>query len=668
MPNINFNAPVIRLGTSGPPRGGNSDNFGGRRDGGAPTARRGLGMDDRDSRRDNSAPVHPPTREELARSIFVANIPDSLGDTSLERILATAGSFTRFTRGKDTNDKLQTYGLAEFGDAQSLRTAIELFQEVKVPTNRQTPGEPKDRDEVETTTLKISVDDASKRYAEEWTKNEDEDQTQFRLDSAKEALDQVLTSLFNPQDVPQTDLSGDTMMMDANGHNDDNPDIVQIDIAASAEDDLSDIPADMRETVAAEIAAFRDRSNQRDLERLRKEEEVANESRGAGANGVPVGPRADRGVHGAPSGPKGGQFPRDYQGNVKFIHGEAMINGGFINREDDDDSADDSEIEARRIKKRNAELDTAYERELNRWLKQESRVVSSLERTHNASKTKEQEKEKAREAAAVYLKNFDDDEEEARRGHLYYRDNGAYMRERQRFREREEREDAIDRDEENRELAVRQKQLADARDQADAFHTERAEQMRLAQTPREPERRFKISLGAAAKKLDKKSAPRRTAAEIEDLLEDEEAVDTADTKKRTLIPINFDAAVRANLTQEEIEDAQKQLAREIPADKAGLYKWPVSWEHLPDKNIDEDIKKWAATKVLDLLGLQEDMIVDTIVEHLRSHGTAESLVENLEPVSIPFIQGRNKVLTDIAGLGRRGRESCEEALAHGCLL
>lgn len=644
MPNINFSAPVIRLGTSGTQRGGNLDSLAGRRDGGTPVARRGLGMDDRDSRRDNSAPVHPPTREEIARTIFVGNIPAALGDINVERILETAGTFTRFTRAKDANDKVQTFGFAEYGDAQSLRIATELFEDVQVPTKRQTPGEQKDRSEVETTKLQIVIDDASVKYAQDWTKNEDETSMSFRLDTAKEALDGVIASLFNPPDVPHADLEGDTAMMDANGQNQDNPDIVQIDITASGEDDLSDIPAEMRETVAAEIAAFRDRSNQRDLERLRKEEEVANEGRGGGANGVPVGPRADRGVQGAPSGPKGSQFPRDYQGNLKFVNGEAMINGGTISREDDDDSASDSEIEARRKKKRDADLDAAYERELNRWLKQEGRAVSALERTYNADKNKEAGKEKAREAAAEYLKNFDDDEEDARRNHVYYRDNSAYMRERQRHKEREEREDAVDREEEEREMAMKQKQRAVARDQADAFLNEQAEEMLRAQTTREPERGFKISLGAAAKKLDQKSAPRRTAADVENLLEDEETADPADTKKRTLIPINFDAAVRANLTQEEIEDAQKQLARDIPADKEGLWKWPVSWEHLPDKNIDEDIKKWAANKVLDLLGLQEDMIVDTIVEHLRSHGSADSLVENLEPVLEDEAEGLVKKL------------------------
>jgi hypothetical protein len=92
--------------------------------------------------------------------------------------------------------------------------------------------------------------------------------------------------------------------------------------------------------------------------------------------------------------------------------------------------------------------------------------------------------------------------------------------------------------------------------------------------------------------------------------------------------------VRANLTAEEIVEAQQQLAREIPSDKEGLWNWEVSWEHLPAKSIDTDIRKWAEKKILDILGVQEDLLVDAIVDHLKAKGAAQELVNNLELVSL----------------------------------
>ncbi|KAF2125021.1 hypothetical protein P153DRAFT_300617 [Dothidotthia symphoricarpi CBS 119687] len=647
MPNFNFNAPVIRLGTQSG-RGGASDSPVGRKDTAMP-ARRGLGMDRDGDRRDGPAQVIPPSREEIARTIFVGNIPDGVGgDDGMERILETAGKLVRWTRATDANNKPQTFGFAEFADAQSLETAADIFKDVRVPTKRQKPGHVKgedDEEEVETTKLQVMVDDASIKYAEEWskTRNEDENTVQFRLDTAKEALSQVLASFFSPPNMPQMEYGGDTMMQDAPVHDGD-VEVAFVNLTG-ADDELADIPVEMREIVAAEIAAFRDRSNQRDRERLRREEELEAEERRrsgrraspppsaptgpGGANGVPLGPKADRGVQGAPSGPKGSQFPRDYQGGVNFINGGAINNGVYINRDDDDDSASDSEIERRRKKKRDDEFEEAYRKQLARWTKHEERTMGSLDRTSAHVKDVEAKQQAVRDAQAKQLKEFDDDNEATGRRHLYYRDHGEYMREREKVRERESREDGIDRAQEQRELASQQKQRDHARGEADAFLDQQADELMRVQEQREPQH-FKISLGAAAKKLEQTAAPRRTAADVENLLEDEEITDQPGSKKRTLIPINFDAAVRANLTQEEIEEAQRQLARDIPNDTAGLWSWKISWEHLPEKNIDKDIKDWAANKVLEIMGLQEDMLVDAIVDHLKNHGGPEALVANLE--------------------------------------
>jgi RNA-binding protein 25 len=615
---------------------------------------------DRDGGRDAIQQVIAPTREEIARTIFVGNIPDGVGgDDGMERILETAGKLVRWTRATDANNKPQTFGFAEFADAQSLETAAEIFKDVQVPTKRQKPGEVKkeEDEEVETTKLQVMVDDASIKYAEEWsrTRNEDENTVQFRLDSAKEALSGVVASLFNPPNMPANEYGGDTAMQDAPAQDGD-VEVAFVNLT-TGEDELADIPADMREIVAAEIAAFRDRSNQRDRERLRREEEIEAEERRrsgrrtsppptaptgpGGANGIPLGPRADRGVQGAPSGPKGSQFPRDYQGGVNFVNGGAVNGGNYISREDDDDSASDSEIERRRKKKRDEELEDAYQKQLSRWLKLESRTVSSLGRTSDRVKNQEAEQQAARDAQAKQLAEFDDDHESSTKRHLYYRDHGEYMREREKVREREAKEDSIDRQQESREMASQNRQREAARGQADAFLDQQAEELLRTQEPHEPAAQFKISLGAAAKKLEKTAAPtRRTAADVENLLEDEEPSDAANKTKRTLIPINYDAAVRANLTEEEVADAQKMLARDIPSDKKGLWEWNVSWNHLPEKNIDKDIREWTANKALELTGLQDEDLVEAVVGHLRARGSPQALLEDMEPVSTMFESGR----------------------------
>jgi RNA-binding protein 25 len=662
MPNFNFNAPVIRLGTQGGRAGAADSPAGGRRDNASAPARRGLGMDKDGDRRNEIQQVFPPTREEIARTIFVGNIPDGVGgDAGMERVLETAGKLVRWTRATDANNKPQTFGFAEFGDAEALEVAAAIFTEVRVPKRRQKPGQVKkeggEEEEVETTQLQVIVDDASIVYAEQWskTRKDDEATAQFRLDTAKEALSQVLASFFHPPNAPVLDYAGDTTMQDAQDSEDVEVTYVNL---ATGEDELADIPADMRETVAAEIAAFRDRSTQRDRERLRREEELEAEERKrsgrrvaspppssaptgpGGVNGVPLGPRAERGIQGAPSGPKGSQFPRDYQNGVSFVNGGAVNNGVYINREDENDPASDEELELQRKQKRDEELDHAYQKQLSRWLNIERRTDASLGRTNDHSKHMDAELEATRAKQAKQFAEFDDDQEAATKRHIYYRDHSEYIHNREKFRGKEVHEDETDRQQERAELGAQKKQKDHARGEADAFLEELGEQgaefMRKEEEPREPSH-FKISLGAAAKKLEKTAVPRRTAADVENLLEDEEIIDQSSSKRKPLIPINFDASVRANLTQEEIEEATRQLAREIPNDREGLWKWPVSWVHLPESKIDKDIKQWAANKVLEIMGLQEDLLVDAIVEHLRSRRGPQSLVENLEVVGYLYI-------------------------------
>lgn len=148
MPNINFSAPVIHLGTAGP---GKSETpygaAGGNRDGNIDSTsnRRGQGLgfegrggdQGRQPMRDNIVSLQPPTREEIARTIFVGNITEGCGgDEGMQRILGVVGGLRRWTRATDADNKPCTFGFAEYEDADSLGTAAEVFQDIKVPINR----------------------------------------------------------------------------------------------------------------------------------------------------------------------------------------------------------------------------------------------------------------------------------------------------------------------------------------------------------------------------------------------------------------------------------------------------------------------------------------------------------------------------------------------------
>jgi hypothetical protein len=146
MPNINFSAPVIRLGTSGPSK---QEPLGGRDDRDRGGRRAGLGSDryadsGRQSGREAAMQLQPSTKEEIIRTIFVGGITEGAGgDEGIERILRTAGSLRRWTRATDADDKACKFGFAEYEDPESLSTANEVLRDVEVPVKRQMPGDVK---------------------------------------------------------------------------------------------------------------------------------------------------------------------------------------------------------------------------------------------------------------------------------------------------------------------------------------------------------------------------------------------------------------------------------------------------------------------------------------------------------------------------------------------
>ncbi|CEL01183.1 Putative Rbm25 protein [Aspergillus calidoustus] len=665
MPNINFSAPVIRLGTSGPAKSSTPDISKDRGDG--PGRRPGLGSSlesQRQNVRDAMMQLQPPTREEIVRTIFVGGITEGVGgDEGVERILRSAGNLRRWIRATDADDKPCKFGFAEYDDPESLGTAVEVLKDVQVPVKRQTPSDTEDKEEreVEKSTLLVVVDESSLSYLEQYesTRGEqDPAERQAQLDNAKKALAAVLNDLCHPasptqkEDASGIDREGDTAMKDLEGQNDGtSAEVVTIPI--TVEDELSDIPPDMRETVAKEIAAFRDRSNRRDIERLRREEEIETLERNrnsgprinrlaspppsapsgpaAGANGVPLGAR-ERGMPNAPSGPKGFgvQIPKDYQKGVAFVNGGSVSGATtvYIDREDEDSDADDEELERRRLAKKEADLEKHFLDQERRWLNRERSRTAALEREKKRDMEEEAKVQEVRDEADKRLSEWNDDAEASRKASEYYADRGAWLRSRAAFRAREASMDEADRAAEERERARSVQQREQARGMADDFLARQAQELETRlEAPREPQR-FKLSLGAAAQKAQAATS-RRTVAEVEGLLEDEEEPQA--TARRPLIPIKFDSAAEAaGLTEEERAQAARQLAQEIPTDKDGLWKWEVKWEFVDESVVSEQLKPFVEKKIVEYLGVQEQMLVDVVEEHVRKHGHPQELVEQLE--------------------------------------
>ena len=649
LPNINFNAPVIRLGASMPPAKPGSSLSNDRKDSYTPTSGRpGLGSErgmdqSRAQMRENMQSLVPPTTEERLRTIFVHKISDGVGgEAGIQRLLNTVGRLRRWDSGQShlSEHKGALFGFAQYEDPESLAAAVELLKDIEVPLKKQSPTDspPADEDDkfdgIEKATLKVEVDPSTTKYLESWKESRaDDSAVDARLSEARTALRQLVRDLFYPRVAGGRDADGDTAM--ANGSNG-MGDVEVINIPLAPEDELADIPAEMRATVAAEIAAFRDRSNQRDLERLRKEEEFEEMERqrnGAprksrldqspppnNSNMVPLGPR---GVPNAPSGPRGQNRGVDF------------VNGGTTNGQqfhDDDTDADDDELYGRELSKQRAEDDKVYLEAERKWVNRERQRAAALDREQEREKSETEGFGRRKDEQLERDKNWDDDREASRKGHLYYRDHGQWIRERTAFRAAEAARDEMDRRAEEDEHRRAQAEMEHAKDMADSFLDRQAEEMErqpaaAAAAPAAPQR-VTISFGAAAQKAAQRTAgARRTVAEVEGLLDDEEHDQTA---KRQLVPITFEPITDTKtMSEEDIQNAVRALAHEIPVDRDGLWGWDVKWDYLEESAIREKLRPFVEKKVVEYLGVQEQFLVDVVEEHLRKHQKPAELVETL---------------------------------------
>ncbi|KAL2267139.1 hypothetical protein VTJ83DRAFT_4416 [Remersonia thermophila] len=682
LPNINFNAPVIRLGASMTPGKPGSGLGSDRKDSHTPSsssARPGLGSDrpadsSRAQARDGAHALAPPTPEERLRTIFVHKIPEGVGgEAGIQALLATVGRLRRWDSGQShlSEHKGALFGFAQYEDPESLAAAVELLRDIEVPVKKQAPTEapPGDEDDaldgIDKEKLKVEVDPATLKYLESWKETRADDEAaaaadETRLADARRALKQFVRNLFYPP--VQTDADGDTAMGNGSAAHGDNVEVINIPLAP--EDELADIPAEMRATVAAEIAAFRERSNRRDLERLRQEEEFEEQERlrngapprrsrldspppptSGAASATTTAPAGPRGAPNAPSGPRGQQG-----------RGVDFVNGGTTNGpswpEDDDTDADDEELHARELARQRAEDDKLYAEAERKWANRERQRAAALERERERERAETEGFARRREEQLERDRTWDDEREASRKGHLYYRDHGQWIRERTAFRAAEAARDDMDRRAEEDERRRAEADMEHARDMADSFLERQAEEMERRQpdataaaaaaasasssasaaaaaaaaAPAAPQR-VTISFGAAAQKAAQRTAARRTVAEVEGLLDDEEHEQTT---KRQLVPIKFEPITDTKaMSEEDIQKAVRALAHEIPVDREGLWAWEVKWDYLEESVIREKLRPFVEKKVVEYLGVQEQFLVDVVEEHLRKHQTPAELVETL---------------------------------------
>lgn len=650
MPGFNMSAPVIHMSAPGRP-GQNGDRRGGRTDTyeQGNRGRAGLGADTRDlersrqQTRDNMMAAQPPTREEIARTIFIGGLGEGTPpDHVLELILKSVGKLRRWIRAKDALENRCRFGFAEFEDVDSLEAAKAAFDggfDVPVYKDDQIVKVEGEGAAPQMMRVLVVIDEQSSKYIDDWMakRNQTEEARQFRVEGAKEDLRQCIVSLVNDSAfAANATQNGDIPMTDA-------PHAETVEVQLNLEDELSDIPAEMRAQVAQEIRAFRDRAKRLDVERVKKEDEIkaadlarSNANRPysrlaspplAGVNGAPSGPR----IAGAPSGPKGyrgAQLPSDYVGGVAFVNGADSL------MEDENSDASDLEIEKRKEAEKQREQDKQFADAERRWLNREKQRLAANARERTREEAEEEDLQKKHDQMARRLEKWDDEEEDRLGREDFYVDRARWAQRRAKRRDAERREDDQDRAAEQAELNAGRRHADEVRDAADQFLEQAGAEYAAAKATGASSNNFKVSLGTVNfKRTNTTAKPKRTLAEVAGFLDDAEDAAASGQQRvpRAIAEAELGEMGGADMSESDRAAKRQKLAAEIPLDTASLFDWEVRWSYIEDSLLEREIRPFVSKKVLEYLGVQEDFLVDLVISGLKEQKDARQLVADLEP-------------------------------------
>ncbi|KAK9361637.1 hypothetical protein V1504DRAFT_451418 [Lipomyces starkeyi] len=415
--------------------------------------------------------LRPSTVDEQLRTIFIGSIPAELDDFWLGRLLKAAGTLVGWVRVKDALGKPRDVALAEYEDTEILGVAVEVLRNMEIPVVEIEEGE-----EVE------DESQADRKEAKLIIKYSDKTSTLLEhqnRESQTEALNSTRKSVNDCLEIWKDPIKrAEEREKAANENEEDGEDRDAPRIAAGGDDDLMDLPPEQRVVVMKEIAAFRDRANQRERERIKREEEIerqrleriqAEKRRNNATSESPVPPSMPAKMRERSSG---------YGDPVAFSKGSSREEEDLSGLGPDAETLSDEALEERRREKREDELEAKFIERERRYLREERARISNAEREMHRVEDDQKQYMHRRDSMFRFLAEWDDDREEQRRSEEYYRDRSTWLRNRAVFRSREIEADERDAAMERANQPESEKQL-DAAALADSFLEQQAAEFYL---------------------------------------------------------------------------------------------------------------------------------------------------------------------------------------------
>lgn len=295
--------------------------------------------------------------------------------------------------------------------------------------------------------------------------------------------------------------------------------------------------------------------------------------------------------------------------------------------------ASDEEIERRRREKHERDVENAYRQREKRFENREVNKLRDYERDLKRERDEEERELKEKEYWLDRLANWDDDLEAEKGQEIYYADRSRWrkMRESVRRREAERDEEDIRREaHEIEEERIRQEQEELKKKDSKYLNREALEE-KIALKPK------KLNFNIPIK--------RNTLGGADE--DDEEA---EKKKRRVLVPLDYgdidnvkyndededdeeEQAINKDLSEEERAKKVKELITSIPSSQNDLWAYQVKWDELDQELIETKLHPFVCKKIVELLGMEEDDLVNFVLEFIKKRKGPDELVTELEGVS-----------------------------------
>ncbi|VVT52987.1 uncharacterized protein SAPINGB_P003347 [Magnusiomyces paraingens] len=546
--------------------------------------------------------LHPMTNEQQLRTVFVSKIPELMNETSIINIFQLIPTFETFIRLLNGRSEPLSYGFVRFQNIDAIKFFIDVFESIDYKKSTYNTFD---------TLFSISTDENTLKYLEQRTLEKNGLESYFMGKNVKEVASIVEMKIKNWYEITSATFGDDLSIKiqrkdddeDKKESSEDN-NITKPEDVTINESEFDDLEIDDKETILQEIREFRLLSIK--FEKV-KQDQSAEEKK-----------ERDKYLEKETSKMLGDKSDGDLN-KKSDDDGKLFTERDFREMSDSEDEIPESDerLEEIRQSRLRQKEERVFEEDQRRWIGRERIRSSALAREKEREEDFEARLERERRKALKQYAEFVDGGEYEKNKMEYYYNHATWVKNRMSARLREQAQDEQDAEDEAEE--ERQKM-----EEKNNFMSSLASEL---STKKSGAGKFKLSLSGA------KKTSQASEAVTNALGKEEDSRAVSDKKpKKVLISVNYETLKDIDdfISSSSNDPSITSLVNEIPKIPEDLFKFKISWEFLTNDIIEDKLKPFITSLIMEYLGVQEDELISFVVSLLKEHKEPQNFVKEME--------------------------------------